>query len=707
MILDDFRDFPVWMQTRSPDAPRVYHNPFSLGGERQKAVRSEDNDCRAAEADPLFPSTWVMPAYGSHTTSRVLRRSCGLFDEWQDAPCYGHDLLVVVRDLALDKKDADYAVWANPVPADIKDTMKQSRTMEEMRNKSLAPHPGLGPPQEARALGFMESYVVAEAESGDWSHVHFLGGDGFEVTAITCTCAALAILEDFEAYRFDCVIGYLLHGFLGQLVQLPRHQIEHGDISLQPRATPLQTDRPLPPMLSLGRSHRLGLLDRLDRLERRGFTWTQEEVDNCLTMEQFLDYLEARGINQSDAPSSTPGTASKSSGAPPQQDSHPPEAEEDRSTSTRRDQGSSHPRTTTTGNDETLETPSATTKARGAPPPKASSEMPSSTGPSSSTPPTTTAAGRPVDLDGQEDSPEGHTSAPTVTSEPAEGRGRGATNTGASLPLTNASRHFEDNSIAQEEQVAIAPPTQPPDATEGACDSQESQQQSTTVPPTSRTGVIRGLTPLEAGAARAIPRTVTAETSAFEEHHPQPKQHVRIATECSNYVYSQTDVQETDASHAYHEDTELPGKARQRHLLPAAGGPTPTSTPWTAQLVPPDAGIGEQTEADFFHQEEQVDWGRDSHDETEGSQEESLSPDARGVLTPAAAFHGSSLQQRLEAHAFAAGAGQKMSFEVLKGKPAEEKIVTALTTAAKRRQKAVQLLETGSLQAWDVPSMIK
>ena len=206
-----------------------------------------------------------------------------------------------------------------------------------------------------------------------------------------------------------------------------QHQLEHGDISLQPRATPLQTDRPLPPMLSLGRSHRLGLLDRLDRLERRGFTWTQEEVDNCVTMEQFLDYLEVRGVNQPDAPSSSPGTASKSSGAPPQQGSHPPEAEEDRSTATRRDQGSSDPRTTTTGNDETLETPSATTTKPNAPPPKASSEMTSSTGPSSSTPPTTTAAGRPVDLDGQEDSPEGHTSAPTVTSEPAEGRGGGAT----------------------------------------------------------------------------------------------------------------------------------------------------------------------------------------------------------------------------------------------------------------------------------------
>ena len=70
------------------------------------------------------------PAYASHTTSRVLRRSSGLFDEWkdvhvlaaaavrivleawggagqqpQDAPAYGDELLVVVRDLALDKKD--------------------------------------------------------------------------------------------------------------------------------------------------------------------------------------------------------------------------------------------------------------------------------------------------------------------------------------------------------------------------------------------------------------------------------------------------------------------------------------------------------------------------------------------------------------------------------------------------------------------------
>ncbi|OLQ15349.1 Retrovirus-related Pol polyprotein from transposon TNT 1-94 [Symbiodinium microadriaticum] len=176
-----------------------------------------------------------------------------------------------------------------------------------------------------------------------------------------------------------------------------QHEMEHGDVSLQPRATQLQ-----------------------------GFTWTQEEVDGCLTMEHFLNYLETRGVNPAGAPPETPGTASKSAGAPPPPSSAPTGADENRSTSTRQNPASSDPRTTTMSNDETLGTlgtPSATGKAPGAPPSGASPEMPSSTGTSSTTAPTTTAAGRPVDLPEQEDPPEGHSSASTVTSEPAEGRG--------------------------------------------------------------------------------------------------------------------------------------------------------------------------------------------------------------------------------------------------------------------------------------------
>ena len=54
-------------------------------------------------------------------------------------------------------------------------------------------------------------------------------------------------------------------------------------------------------MMSLGRAHRLYLLNRIDRLKRRGVKWTAEEVAGCYTMEQFLDYLEARGDDEAEA----------------------------------------------------------------------------------------------------------------------------------------------------------------------------------------------------------------------------------------------------------------------------------------------------------------------------------------------------------------------------------------------------------------------
>lgn len=34
---------------------------------------------------------------------------------------------------------------------------------------------------QARAFGFMETYVVAESEDGQWGHVHFTGPEGYEV----------------------------------------------------------------------------------------------------------------------------------------------------------------------------------------------------------------------------------------------------------------------------------------------------------------------------------------------------------------------------------------------------------------------------------------------------------------------------------------------------------------------------------------------
>eukprot|EP00439_Symbiodinium_sp_Y106_P070388 s1068_g12.t1 len=53
-------------------------------------------------------------------------------------------------------------------------------------------------------------------------------------------------------------------------------------------------------------------LNRLERLERQGVTWTAEEVAQFVTMEQFLDYLEARNAGHAGAaPADAPATTSR------------------------------------------------------------------------------------------------------------------------------------------------------------------------------------------------------------------------------------------------------------------------------------------------------------------------------------------------------------------------------------------------------------
>ena len=219
-----------------------------------------------------------------------------------------------------------------------------------------------------------------------------------------------------------------------------QHQMEYGEVSLQPRATQVHTDRPLPPMLSLGRAHRQGLLDRLARLEQQGVSWTQEEVDRCLTMEQFLDYLEDRESHRPAESAEAPGTASKAAGAPPSRGPTTTGPAGEQSTSTRQNPTAT---STTPEPEEDMENSSSATPAPGDPPSENSRGMPSSTGPSSTSPSTTTAAGRPVEHVEGNDPPEDQPSTTTVTSEPAESRGREAPSAGAPLPPTNAARHAE------------------------------------------------------------------------------------------------------------------------------------------------------------------------------------------------------------------------------------------------------------------------
>ncbi|CAE7583712.1 unnamed protein product [Symbiodinium sp. CCMP2592] len=195
-------------------------------------------------------------------------------------------------------------------------------------------------------------------------------------------------MEDLDA-GVSMAVAFQRHRSRLRAVQ---HQVAQGNVALQPRATPSQTVRALPPMMSLGRSHRLYLLNRLERLERQGVTWTQDEVGNCYTMEQFLDYLEARV--DAEAERAEPTTASKSAGAPPPSGVPPP---------------SGPTASTSTG---TSSAPSGTT-ADGRPEPPSHRPDPAQD----------QAAGRPVDPDHGHDQPEAHPSAPSATSEGGEAAG--------------------------------------------------------------------------------------------------------------------------------------------------------------------------------------------------------------------------------------------------------------------------------------------
>ena len=82
-----------------------------------------------------------------------------------------------------------------------------------------------------------------------------------------------------------------------------QHQMRLGTVTPQP-TTARRTVGAMPPMMSLGQSHRLYLLRRLHAFERRGVQWTQEEVESCMTMEQFLDYLDVRE-REAESPTTT------------------------------------------------------------------------------------------------------------------------------------------------------------------------------------------------------------------------------------------------------------------------------------------------------------------------------------------------------------------------------------------------------------------
>ncbi|CAK9043019.1 unnamed protein product [Durusdinium trenchii] len=96
------------MEGMTEERLRVQNDPYSLGGQRAGGAREVDLDCSAAAQDSIYPALWLLPAYNGHTGGRIVRRSCQLF-EGEEGPSYGSQLVVQIRDAAINRRSAETA----------------------------------------------------------------------------------------------------------------------------------------------------------------------------------------------------------------------------------------------------------------------------------------------------------------------------------------------------------------------------------------------------------------------------------------------------------------------------------------------------------------------------------------------------------------------------------------------------------------------
>lgn len=202
------------MERMTPEVHEVFCDPFNLGGHRKCGVRDTDKDCSMAEKDHLYPNVWLHPAYSSIAGSRAIRRTCQLFEETPgDGLQYGEGICVTIREAVMSQKVAEAQVQMQAMPKDAENRMRIAAAMRAQLAENQAPLPGQGPPSPTRDMYYSEVIAVAEGESGDWAHVHYMGPEAYEVTAMTCVAAALALVEEPHRLQPESRGGVLTPAF--------------------------------------------------------------------------------------------------------------------------------------------------------------------------------------------------------------------------------------------------------------------------------------------------------------------------------------------------------------------------------------------------------------------------------------------------------------------------------------------------------------
>ena len=149
----------------------------------------------SAEVDPWFPSLYLAPAYNSFVASRVVRRSCQLFEE-RGQVNYGAQLSVVIREPQLQKAVAEQLLHQLQPRADESD--RGAEKIQSARERGEAPWPGQGPPARTRQMYGSEILGVAQGESGEWAYARWTSGCAYEVSGMAAIAGAMVLANDAE-----------------------------------------------------------------------------------------------------------------------------------------------------------------------------------------------------------------------------------------------------------------------------------------------------------------------------------------------------------------------------------------------------------------------------------------------------------------------------------------------------------------------------
>lgn len=186
--------------------PEIYPDlvdPFVIGGLRRGEVRPVDQDCAAAEKDDIYDKLWLGALGCAGTDTRCVRRSCHLFEDGREGRelRYGDDIALIWRDIAMSKAPAERSCqqFGPPPSAGIaSDAYKFLRS--SLENGEVPPR-GAGTPAEIREKNWVQYFMVAEGENGEWATCHFRGGEPYEATSMTTTVGALVLLEEQDRVR--------------------------------------------------------------------------------------------------------------------------------------------------------------------------------------------------------------------------------------------------------------------------------------------------------------------------------------------------------------------------------------------------------------------------------------------------------------------------------------------------------------------------